>query len=129
MATYRILVVDDSQLNRKLVSTVLEDAGFEVLEAQDGEQAIAVATEALPDLILMDVQLPKIDGYEATRRLRARPETKDMIIVALTSHAMVGEAQRAIKAGCDGYLSKPIDTRAIADTLRSYLGSLKRERA
>ncbi|MFQ5944025.1 MAG: response regulator [Anaerolineales bacterium] len=125
MATYRILVVDDSQLNRKLVSTVLEDAGFEVLEAQDGEQAIAVATEALPDLILMDVQLPKIDGYEATRRLRARPETKDMIIVALTSHAMVGEAQRAIEAGCDGYLSKPIDTRTIADTLRSYLEALK----
>ena len=129
MTKYRVLVVDDSQLNRKLASAVLEAAGYEVLLAEDGEQALAVASEALPDLILMDVQLPKIDGYEATRRLRARPETKDIIIVALTSHAMVGEAQRAKDAGCDGYLSKPIDTRTIVDTLRSYLEPSTREKA
>ncbi len=121
MSTYRILVVDDSALNRKLVSTILQANHFEVLEAIDGEQAVAVATSERPSLILMDIQLPKLDGYEATRRLRAQPETKDIPIIALTANAMAGEDERARAAGCDGYISKPIDTRSLVPTLIPYL--------
>ncbi|MCK5054047.1 MAG: response regulator [Anaerolineales bacterium] len=123
MTNKRVLVVDDSKLNRKLVSTILLANGLEVLEADDGEMAVAMAGEELPDLILMDVQLPKIDGYEATRRVRADEKTKDVVIIALTAHAMAGEAQRAREAGCDGYISKPVDTRTLMDTLQPFLNS------
>lgn len=121
MSTYRILVVDDSALNRKLVTTILHANHFEVLEAVDGEQAITVATSERPSLILMDIQLPKLDGYEATRRLRAQPETKDIPIIALTANAMAGEDERAQAAGCDGYISKPIDTRSLVPALIPFL--------
>ncbi len=123
MTNKRVLVVDDSKLNRKLVSTILLANGLEVLEAADGEMAIVMAGEELPDLILMDVQLPKIDGYEATSRLRADEKTKHVVIIALTAHAMAGEAQRAREAGCDGYISKPVDTRTLMDTLQPFLES------
>lgn len=123
MTNKRVLVVDDSKLNRKLVSTILLANGLEVLEAADGEMAIVMAGEELPDLILMDVQLPKIDGYEATSRLRADEKTKHVVIIALTAHAMAGEAQRAREAGCDGYISKPVDTRTLMDTLQPFLNS------
>jgi two-component system cell cycle response regulator DivK len=121
MAQYRVLVVDDSNLNRKVVSTVLKACGFEVLEAVDGEQAFEITTAELPDLVLMDVQLPKMDGYAATRRLRRQPVTQHIPIIALTAHAMAGENERAAEAGCDGYISKPVNTRTLVDEIMSYL--------
>ena len=121
MANIVVLVVDDTELNRKVVKTVLLSEGFEVLEAEDGEQAITMATEHLPDIVLMDVQLPKIDGYEATRRLRAQESTRDLPIIALTAHAMPGENERAQEAGCNGYISKPINTRTLVEQIREHL--------
>lgn len=121
MAGKRILVVDDSNLNRKVVSTLLKANGFEVLEAQDGQIAFDLATSELPDLVLMDVQLPVMDGYAVTKQLRAHSETQNLVIVALTAHAMPEEQIRAQEAGCDGYLSKPIDTRTFVDSIMPYL--------
>jgi two-component system cell cycle response regulator DivK len=121
MSEYRVLVVDDTELNRKVVKTVLQSNDFDVLEAEDGEEAFAAATKLLPDLILMDVQLPKIDGYEVTRRLRNQESTQQIPIIALTAHALQGESERAKEAGCDGYLSKPINTRTLVDELLKYL--------
>jgi len=118
---YRILVVDDSELNRKLVTTILRAKKFDVLEAEDGEQAYKLASEELPDLILMDIQLPKEDGYSVTHRLRENPQTKDLKIIALTAHAMSQEEDRAREAGCDGYLSKPIDTRKLVPEILEVL--------
>jgi two-component system, cell cycle response regulator DivK len=121
MSEYRVLVVDDTELNRKVVKTVLQSNDFDVLEAEDGEEAFAAATKLLPDLILMDVQLPKIDGYEVTRRLRNQESTQQIPIIALTAHALQGESERAKEAGCDGYLSKPINIRTLVDELLKYL--------
>jgi two-component system, cell cycle response regulator DivK len=121
MANIRVLIVDDTELNRKVVKTVLLAQGFEVLEAEDGEQAVMIATEEMPDIVLMDVQLPKIDGYEATRRLRAQESTQDMQIIALTAHAMPGETERAQDAGCNGYISKPINTRTLVEQITAHL--------
>jgi two-component system cell cycle response regulator DivK len=120
-AQYRVLVVDDSNLNRKVVSTVLQSCGFEVLEAVDGEQAFEITTAELPDLVLMDVQLPKVDGYEVTRRLRRQPVTQHIPVIALTAHAMAGEKERAAEAGCDGYISKPVNTRTLVGEIMPYL--------
>lgn len=121
MNNYRVLIVDDTELNRKVVKTVLLSQGFDVLEAVDGEQAFSIATEFLPDIILMDVQLPKMDGYEVTRRLRALPDTEHLPIIALTAHAMAGESDRAREAGCNGYISKPINTRTLIDEIKAFL--------
>ncbi len=119
--SYTVLVVDDSALNRKLVTTLLKAKGFAVLEAEDGEQAYEMAVNNQPDLVLMDVQLPKEDGYSVTRRLRENPEMQSLKIVALTAHAMTQEAERAREAGCDSYLSKPIDTRSLAPDILSII--------
>ncbi|MBN1263958.1 MAG: response regulator [Anaerolineales bacterium] len=119
--TYTILVVDDSALNRKLVTTILKAKQFDVLEAEDGEQAFDLAAAHQPDLVLMDVQLPKEDGYSVTRRLRQNPSTQSLKIIALTAHAMAQEEERAREAGCDGYLSKPIDTRTLVPNILALL--------
>ena len=120
---YTVLVVDDSSLNRKLVTTLLRANSFETIEAEDGEQAYDKAVRDLPDLVLMDVQLPKEDGYSVTRRLRENPETQSLKIIALTAHAMAQEEERAREAGCDGYISKPIDTRAlVSEVLQTIEG-------
>ncbi len=125
MADETILIVEDSPLNRKLVEAVLRPHGYRLLIAVDGEEAIEMATRERPDLILMDIQLPKVSGYDATKILRSQPETAHIPIVALTAHAMADERERVMAAGCDGYITKPIDTRAFPGRVRQYLDSRK----
>ncbi len=125
MANETILIVEDSLLSRKLVETVLQPHGYRLLVAADGEEAIEVATREQPDFILMDLQLPKVSGYDAAQRLKSQPETADIPIVALTAHAMAEERERALAAGCDGYITKPIDTRTFPGQVRQYLDALE----
>lgn len=108
-----ILVVDDNPINLKLVADLLAFEGYRMLKAVDGEEAAHRVQEDPPDLILLDVDLPGIDGLTLTRRLKGDPRTADIIIVALTAFAMKGDRQRAIAAGCDAYVTKPIDTREL----------------
>src|ERR1700761_8874993 len=106
-----ILIVDDNPINMKLARVLLMQEGFEVREARDAEEAIEILKSFHPRLILMDVQLPGLNGLDLTRRLKASPDTRDIIIVALTAYAMKGDEDKAREAGCDGYLTKPINTR------------------
>jgi two-component system, cell cycle response regulator DivK len=105
----KILIVEDNEMNRDMLSRRLERKGFEVLAARDGEQGIQVASSESPDLILMDMSLPVVDGWEATRRLRAAEHTRRIPVIALTAHAMSGDRERALEAGCDEYDTKPIE--------------------
>ncbi len=116
-----ILLVEDSPLNRRLIEAILKPRGYRLLVAEDGQKGIDIAVAELPHLILMDVQLPEVSGYDATRILKSREETRHIPIVALTAHAMSDERDRAMAAGCDGYIVKPIDTRAFPDQIREYL--------
>lgn len=120
MAT-KILVVEDNPLNLELVRDILVSAGYEVVEALDGEAGIEIARLEKPSLILMDLQLPGLDGLEATRQIRADPNLAKVPIVALTAHAMRGEEERAASAGCDGFITKPIRVREFAGLVASYL--------
>jgi len=117
----RILVIEDTEDNRRILRDLLTDAGFELLEASDGEQGIAMATEHRPDLILMDIQLPLVDGYEATRRIKANPDLRHIPIVAVTSYALSGDEAKALAAGCDGYVAKPFSPRQILAKVRQLL--------
>jgi two-component system cell cycle response regulator DivK len=117
----KILVVDDNQDSRELVVKVLKNKGYEIIEATDGEEAIEKAVGERPDLILLDISIPKLDGYEVTRRLKSREEFKDLPIVALTAHAMKGDRAKALEAGCEGYISKPINIRELPEQVKSYL--------
>lgn len=117
----RILIVDDNPTNMKLVAYLVRAHGYEVATASDAETALVAIGEQTPKLILMDVQLPGIDGLELTRRLKADPATKDIIIVAVTAYAMKGDQERALAAGCDDYVTKPIDTRALPSTIARLL--------
>jgi CheY-like chemotaxis protein len=130
MNSARILIVDDNPVNRKLAASVLEFAGYEILEAADALEAIAIIENSPPDLILMDIALPGMDGLTLTRRLKANPSTRHIRIVALTAFAMKGDDLKAWEAGCDGYITKPIDTRRIADQTAEILarpaGNLQR---
>jgi two-component system cell cycle response regulator DivK len=121
MSEKTILIIEDSELNRRLLEAVLAPHGYRLLVAEDGETGIALAQADLPDLILMDVLLPGIDGYEATRHLRADAQTRSLVIVALTATASSEEQDLALEAGCDGYISKPIDTRAFPEQIRRFL--------
>jgi len=123
MANETILIVEDNLLNRKLVEAILKPLGYRLLTAVDGEEGIEVATREQPDLILMDLQLPKVSGYDATEVLRSQPETAHITIVALTAHAMADKRERALAAGCDGYITKPVDTRIFPGQVREYLDS------
>jgi CheY-like chemotaxis protein len=123
-----ILIVDDNQANLKLARVLLEGEGFDTRTAVDAEEALDALQNFKPDLILMDIQLPGIDGLELTRQLKARPATKDIRIVALTAYAMKGDEQKARDAGCDGYITKPIDTRTLSDTIARYLENKDMER-
>jgi two-component system cell cycle response regulator DivK len=120
--TRRVLVVEDNALNRELLVVLLEAEGCDVLPAETAEAGMALATAERPALIFMDVQLPGITGYEATRRLKANPATAAIPVVAVTAQAMRGEEARARAAGCDAYLSKPVSARALRDVLRRWLG-------
>jgi len=116
-----VLIVDDNPVNLKLVRAVLAAEGYEIRTAGDGLEAMTVLAQFRPRLILMDLQLPGMDGYELTRRLKADARTAEIVIVAVTSYAMKGDEQRAFDAGCDGYVSKPIDTEALPRIVEAHL--------
>ena len=118
----RILVVDDNPRNLKLAFDVLEDAGYEVVEAVDAEEAQIMIDRYLPDLILMDIALPGMDGLTLTRKIRANERTKHIRIIALTAFAMKGDDQKALAAGCDGYITKPIDIHQLPVQVAEILG-------
>ena len=117
----KILVVEDVELNQDLIVQLLED-NYEVLTAVDGAEGLQVAEREHPDLILMDLSLPVIDGWEATRRLKANAALKHIPIIALSAHAMMGDAEKALQSGCDDYLSKPLDEDLLFAKLAKFLG-------
>lgn len=123
MGGHRILVVDDNVTNLKLIEYLLKAKGYDVLTAFDAESALEAVRSKRPSLVLMDLQLPGMDGLELTRRLKADPATRSIIVVAVTAYAMKGDEQRALDAGCDGYIAKPIDTRALPRLVESHLGA------
>jgi CheY-like chemotaxis protein len=120
---HRILVVEDNPLNLELVTDLLEADGFMVCQAQTAEEGFRAAREQSPDLVLMDLSLPGLDGLTATRALRADPTTRHLTIIALTAHAMKGDEAIALQAGCDGYLTKPIDTRTFTARVASFIAA------
>jgi two-component system cell cycle response regulator DivK len=117
----KILIVEDVEYNRDLLVQLLEDE-YEIVTAADGAAGIEAAARERPDLILMDLSLPGVDGWEATRRLKARPETEAIPVIALTAHAMQGDEERARACGCDDYLTKPIDEDQLFAKLARMLG-------
>jgi two-component system cell cycle response regulator DivK len=117
----KILVVEDNPTNMRVIRMVLRSRGYWLLEATDGEEALVVAMEGRPDLIVMDIQLPKIDGLEVTRRLRQSTEFKQIPIIALTASAMEGDREKVIAAGCDEYISKPVNTRQFPQLVEEML--------
>ncbi len=117
----KILLVEDNPLNLDMLSRRLDRKGFKVITATDGQQAIDVATAELPDLILMDMSLPVIDGWTATTKLKADPKTNKIPIIALTAHAMVGDREKAEQAGCDDYDTKPIDFVRLLGKIAKYI--------
>jgi two-component system cell cycle response regulator DivK len=118
-----VLLVEDNEDNLIIYSTILRFGGYRVVEAHDGRAALAAARSANPDLILMDVSIPYIDGLEVTRRLKADPATRHIPIIALTAHALTSDRERALEAGCDGYISKPAEPRFVLDAVRRELGA------
>jgi two-component system cell cycle response regulator DivK len=119
-AMTKILLVEDNEMNRDMLGRRLQRRGFDLLVAVDGAQGLAMAQADAPDLILMDMSLPVMDGWEATRRLKAAPETRSIPVIALTAHAVSGDREKAIEAGCDDYDTKPVDL----DRLLSKIGAL-----
>jgi two-component system cell cycle response regulator DivK len=117
----KILLVEDNEMNRDMLSRRLLKAGFEMVIAVDGEQAVDLARSETPDLILMDISLPGLDGWEATRLLKAMPETRSIPIIALTAHAMAGDREKSLAAGCNDYDTKPIDFRRLMDKIQGFL--------
>jgi CheY-like chemotaxis protein len=121
MPAYTILIVEDNAANLELATDLLEAGGYSVRQARDASEGLQLAREILPDLILMDLSLPGRDGLSTTRELKADPVTRHIPIVALTAHAMLGDESIAREAGCNGYLTKPIDTRRFAQSLGAWL--------
>ncbi|MBE9541911.1 MAG: response regulator [Proteobacteria bacterium] len=120
-SSQKILVVEDNQDNRELVVKVLKINGYKVIEAVDGEEALEKTKTENPDLILMDLFIPKIDGYEVTRRLKSDRDLKHIPVIALTAHAMKGDMEVALAAGCDGYMPKPIDVRELPKQIEYFM--------
>ena len=119
--TKRILVIEDTEDNRVILSDLLSSAGYELIEAMDGLEGVATAEREQPDLILMDIQLPGIDGYEATRRIRKIPALAKVPIIAVTSYALSGDEAKTREAGCDGYVAKPYSPRQLLAKIREFL--------
>jgi len=117
----RILVIEDTEDNRQIIRDLLSSVGYELIEAVDGAEGVAMAQTHIPDLILMDIQLPVMDGYEATRRIRAIPELAKVPIVAVTSYALSGDEAKTQEAGCDGYIAKPFSPRQLLAKVREFL--------
>ena len=117
----RILLVEDNEMNRDMLSRRLARKGFEVVVAADGEQGVALARSAAPDLILMDMNLPVLDGWEAARKLKAAPETRAIPIIALTAHAMEGDRAKALATGCDDYDTKPVEFSRLMEKIQGQI--------
>jgi CheY-like chemotaxis protein len=118
-----LLYVEDNEMNRDMLSRRLRRRGFEVLIARDGEQGLTVVTAEKPDLVLMDMSLPVVDGWEATRRLKASPETRGIPIIGLTAHAMATDRDKCLEAGCDDYDTKPVDLGRLLEKIERLLGT------
>jgi CheY-like chemotaxis protein len=121
MTTKSLLVVDDNPENLKLILMILASGGYELITANDAFQALHAIERRIPDLILLDLQLPGMDGLELTRRLKDNPETRNIPIVAVTAYAMKGDEAKALHAGCNGYLIKPVDKRLLRDLVKRYV--------
>jgi len=128
MANKKILIVEDNELNLELISDILKIKGYQIISANNGKDAIRLAKETHPDLILMDIQLPVMDGYEATRRIKSDPEFKAIPIIAVTSFTMKGDKEKVMEAGCDGYIVKPIDIKRLPELVKEYLQKNKKNR-
>jgi two-component system cell cycle response regulator DivK len=118
----KILLVEDNEMNRDMLSRRLERRGYEVIVAVDGEEGVARAKADVPDLVVMDLSLPGIDGWEATRQLKAADETRAIPVLALTAHAMAGDREKALGAGCDDFDTKPVDLPRLVDKIEALLG-------
>jgi CheY-like chemotaxis protein len=119
----KILVVEDNEMNRDMLTRRLTKKGFEAAIAMDGREAVAMARSHRPDLILMDMSLPVMDGWEATRQIKAAPETRSIPVIALTAHAMAGDRERALEAGCDDYDTKPVEFSGLLGKIESLLAA------
>jgi CheY-like chemotaxis protein len=117
----KVLIIEDNELNLKLVKSLLKLGEFETIEAKTAEKGIRIASDHQPDLILMDIQLPGMDGLEATRQIKKDDDLKAIPVVALTSYAMQGDEQKAIESGCTGYITKPIDTRSFLTKIEQWI--------
>ncbi|MBL1274516.1 MAG: response regulator [Ectothiorhodospiraceae bacterium] len=118
----KVLLVEDNEMNRDMLSRRLERKGYEVVFAQDGSVAVDLAISESPALILMDMSLPVMDGWEATRRIKADPDTRDIPVIALTAHAMAGDKEKAIEAGCEDYDTKPVDFPRLLGKIETLIG-------
>jgi two-component system cell cycle response regulator DivK len=116
-----ILIVEDTEDNRQIMRDLLGGVGFDLVEAHDGEAGVIAASQHKPDLILMDFQLPILDGYEATRRIKANPATRDIPVIAVTSYALSGDEAKAMEVGCSGYIAKPFSPRKLLAKVREFL--------
>ena len=121
MAHESILIIDDSPLNLKLARVLLQSEGYVIRTAGEGNEALSILKTFKPQLVLMDIQLPGIDGLEVTRRIKANPETQGIVVVALTASAMKGDEEKALSAGCDGYITKPFENPKLLSCIREYL--------
>lgn len=121
MTSNPILIVDDNSINLKLIKVMLSLEGYNVRTATDAKSALEVLAHFTPELILMDIQLPGMDGLELTRQLKANPKYQDVIILAITAYAMKGDEEKALNAGCDGYIAKPINTQTLPTLIKVYL--------
>jgi two-component system cell cycle response regulator DivK len=119
----RILIVEDHETNRRILRDLLTSGGYELIEAVTGEEGVTLAEAHRPDLILMDIQLPGLDGYEATRRIKENPALRHIPIIAVTSYALSGDEDKALEAGCSAYVSKPFSPRVVLAKIREYLPS------
>ena len=117
----KILIIEDNEQNLYLITFILEKHGYQVVQARDGQEGIRLARQVKPALILLDIQLPAMDGYEVARRLKEKPESRDIPVVAVTSYAMVGDREQILAAGCEGYIEKPINPETFMAEIEQHL--------